>query len=669
MKNKHRLLFILLPLLVVSLSFFHSPRAHADALNYTNHPLDDSIMRASGTMSAYDIQVFLSQQGSGLASFSDVENCGSTSGSHYSYYATYYSCGGTRSAAQIIYDAGQAYGINPQVLLATMQKEQSLITTPNPAASQLNYAMGYGCPDSGGCGYAGFFNQVDNGAWQLRTDMELGGGNNWWGYTPASYPCNGATRYYSAALKTGNDVTFYDDSGTGYTHFVIPNMATGTLYCYTPHVYPGSAQQYYSGSYWFVYYYNKWFHPYTWRITSQYAYTDQTKATATGLSNLTPGQRVYVGFTVVNTGTETWSNTGANPIDVGTLRSTDRASVFFDDTWLGQNRPARMIESSVAPGGTATFEFWMKAPTSQTTNFNEYFGLLSEGVAWMPDIGMYFGATVQPARYSWQVNSQYAYTDQTKTTPTGLGNLSPGQRVYVGLNVKNTGNISWSNSGAHPVDIGTSSSYDRYSSFANGSNWLGPNRPARMVESSVAPGQTATFEFWMSAPPSLGGSFKEYFNLLSEGQSWMNDIGLNFAGSLINPQYSWKLTSQYAYTDSSKTTPIGLDNLTAGQTSWIGIKVTNTSSVAWFNNGNYPLDLGATHPVGRASPFFTAGWPGYSRPARMVESSVAPGQTATFELPITAPTTPGNYLEYYSPVSEGFTWLPDIGLNFNIIVH
>lgn len=245
-------------LLMVGVTIF-SGTPHAAALNYTDNPMEDSIFRASFTMTAQDIQNFLVNKGSGLANYSDIEDCGSPGGSHYSFYATYYSCGTRQVAAQIIYDASQAYGINPQAILATMQKEQSLITTPNPTGSQVNYAMGYGCPDSGSCGYAGFFNQVDNGTWQFRTDYELSSGLNYWGYTPASYPCNGATRYYNNALRPGNDVTFIDDHGVGYTHFVIQNASTATLYCYTPHVFPGSPQQYYSGSYWFVYYFAQWF--------------------------------------------------------------------------------------------------------------------------------------------------------------------------------------------------------------------------------------------------------------------------------------------------------------------------------------------------------------------------------------------------------------------------
>jgi hypothetical protein len=260
---------------VGSLFVLFGPSSKASALsldpsNYTYDLIDDSAFQDDTTMSAASIQAFLNSEGSGLANFRDVENCGSSSGAHYTYYTQFYRCGTTQVAAQIIYDASQAYDINPQVIMATLQKEESLITTPNPTASQLNFAMGYGCPDSGGCSFPGFFNQVDNATWQFRTDVNLGNGQNWWGYTPSSYPCNGGTRYYSQGLKGGATVTFYDDNGTPYTTQTLANMSTASLYCYTPHVYNnpngqfglprfGSTGLYYTGSYNFAYYYALWF--------------------------------------------------------------------------------------------------------------------------------------------------------------------------------------------------------------------------------------------------------------------------------------------------------------------------------------------------------------------------------------------------------------------------
>jgi hypothetical protein len=357
--------------------------------------MDDSVMRASGTMSVADIQAFFVSKGSSLANFSAIEDC--ASGPRYStyssYYSTYFSCGNTRSAAQIVYDAAQAWGINPQTILSTMQKEESLITSPNPTASQLNYAMGYGCPDSSGCaGYSGFFNQVDWATWQFRADMELGGGNSFWGWSPSSYPCNGATQYYDKALKPGNDVTFIDDYGSPYTHFIIPNLATAALYCYTPHVYPGSSREYFSGSYWFVYYYNLWFVPYAWNLAGQAGFVDSSRTqpfSRGGRISIAPGGKAYMRIQARNSGYQSWPQ---NVVRLGTTSPQDRCSPFADATWSGCQRMP-MVNSSVAPGEIATFDFTFTAPPT-TGSYKECFNVVADGVTWLNDQGVCFAIDV-----------------------------------------------------------------------------------------------------------------------------------------------------------------------------------------------------------------------------------------------------------------------------------
>src|SRR3989338_4711618 len=73
--------------------------------------------------------------------------------------------GRLRTAAELIWDAGQSSGLNPQVILVTLNKEQGLITSPLDAGRvqrALNHAMGFDCPDSTGCGtlFPGFYYQL-----------------------------------------------------------------------------------------------------------------------------------------------------------------------------------------------------------------------------------------------------------------------------------------------------------------------------------------------------------------------------------------------------------------------------------------------------------------------------------------------------------------------------
>jgi len=234
---------VYLALLVGGL-FLALPRT-ASAQYVQNNLIDDSIFLNAASMNQSQIQTFLNDRGGYLARYTTYSGRDSA----------------TVPASQIIYEAAQDYGVNPQAIMATLQKEQSLITATNPTASQLNYAMGYGCPDSSGCSttYPGFFNQVDNATWQLRFNLERARGNNTWWNSAYHYACGGTTRYYSTGLYAGRYVTFYNDYGTAYQSFTINDAATASLYCYTPHAYPGSSQEYYSGSYNFVTSFEQWF--------------------------------------------------------------------------------------------------------------------------------------------------------------------------------------------------------------------------------------------------------------------------------------------------------------------------------------------------------------------------------------------------------------------------
>lgn len=222
-------------------------------------------------MSKTQIQSFLSSKGSGLSTRSFKLDCyGSDSKERQWFTSIGAPCDKTIPAAHIIYYVGRIYGINPQVILATIQKEQSLVTSSNPTSWQINNAMGYNCPTSGSCSSPGFFTQIDHGTWVLRYHYERARGNMTWWRTSSSWTCGVETRYYKPSLKPGTYTRFYDGSGVHYRTHKLANPATSALYCYTPHAYNnpdglyglpryGTKGQYYSGSYNFTIWFQKWF--------------------------------------------------------------------------------------------------------------------------------------------------------------------------------------------------------------------------------------------------------------------------------------------------------------------------------------------------------------------------------------------------------------------------
>ena len=133
---------------------------------------------------------------------------------------------GNKTAAQIIRDVGRACGINPQVLIVMLQKEQSLISDDWPWQIQYDRAMGYACPDSGpnnsaNCNsdFYGFFNQVYNAAQAFKR-----------------YEAN-PTRYNYRANRN-NFIYYHRTTNNGScsgTNVFIENQATANLYIYTPY--------------------------------------------------------------------------------------------------------------------------------------------------------------------------------------------------------------------------------------------------------------------------------------------------------------------------------------------------------------------------------------------------------------------------------------------------
>ncbi|MFB8147837.1 LGFP repeat-containing protein [Microbacterium sp. NPDC056003] len=186
--------------------------------------ISDAVFFNRSTMTEAQIQTFLQ---------SKVKSCRSGYTCLKDYYDTSrtvtadamcgkYSGGTRERASRIIYKVAQACGINPQVLLVMLQKEQGLILSNAPSAYNYRAAMGQGCPDTAACDtrYYGFFNQVYGGAWQMKRYAN-----------PA-----GTSKFFTwyAPGKTWN-ILYHPKSSCGKSAVYIQNQATANLYYYTPY--------------------------------------------------------------------------------------------------------------------------------------------------------------------------------------------------------------------------------------------------------------------------------------------------------------------------------------------------------------------------------------------------------------------------------------------------
>ncbi|MGH7217929.1 MAG: hypothetical protein ACREGE_00575 [Candidatus Microsaccharimonas sp.] len=230
---------------------------NASAFNRGNL-MSDSVYLNKDSMTQAQIQNFLESKKSALSTYRD-QGPNETKQELASY---------------LIWHAAQIWNINPQVILATLQKEQSLVTMQNPESWRYRTAMGYGCPDSSKCDslYYGFANQVNIATYQFRYNYEAILGHSSFRdsdgdiHGVGSFACRNGDKgnnppFYNNGLLPGNVVTFARNtaiSGTQNATVTIANAATASFYCYTPHAGPYATTGY-SGSDNMVNFFTQWF--------------------------------------------------------------------------------------------------------------------------------------------------------------------------------------------------------------------------------------------------------------------------------------------------------------------------------------------------------------------------------------------------------------------------
>ncbi|MFA4930514.1 MAG: S8 family serine peptidase [Patescibacteria group bacterium] len=225
-----------------------------------------------------------------------------------------------------------------------------------------------------------------------------------------------------------------------------------------------------------------------------------------------PGETRTLWVEIENTGDALWLQNGANAVHLGTDRSMDRGSLFYESgSWLSNNRIA-MSSVEVKPGEIARFEFTIKAP-NQVGAYREYFRPVAENIAWMNDMGIYWELEVTNSDLyaaAWRDQSEYL-------------NLQVGDQATSWIEFLNTGTATWQKEGNNALHLGTTRPMDRSSYLYDADTWLSVNR-MEMDQTTVAPGEVGRFTF--DVQPSRTGVFYEYFQPVVENLKWLQDWGV-----------------------------------------------------------------------------------------------------------------------------------------------
>lgn len=182
--------------------------------------LSDSNLRAYDSMSVAQIQAYLDRQPGPLKSLvtADYDKTITLSASQPNINLTPDTDGVKKPASQIIWEACQQWKISPKVVLAMLQKEQSLLTRTSLTSTTLARAIGAGCPSSTSNKYPGFGNQIWHGARLLDGYGEGKNGSSVPLWTPGL--SNGYTPegVHTASLATYK-LYVYNPSVSGNTNF------------------------------------------------------------------------------------------------------------------------------------------------------------------------------------------------------------------------------------------------------------------------------------------------------------------------------------------------------------------------------------------------------------------------------------------------------------------
>ncbi|GAA1723295.1 hypothetical protein GCM10009710_00130 [Aeromicrobium alkaliterrae] len=197
------------------------PSAAADLRQFQpGNIIADGVFFNPYTMTEAEIQTFLNVRGGPCtAGFTCLKSYSDTMPAKPAdAFCGGYPASGAEPASRILFRVANSCGINPQVLLVMLQKEQGLVTGRSPSATAYRSAMGFGCPDTAACdtAYYGFANQVYNAARQFQRYANSG-------------------QYTWVKVGATNQIRYHPNAACGTGPVYIANKATAGLYYYTPY--------------------------------------------------------------------------------------------------------------------------------------------------------------------------------------------------------------------------------------------------------------------------------------------------------------------------------------------------------------------------------------------------------------------------------------------------
>ena len=238
--------------------------------------------------------------------------------------------------------------------------------------------------------------------------------------------------------------------------------------------------------------------------------------------------------------TFSWSGAGAGGYNI-IARATDAYGVTGDSAAYPFNVNAPPTVSVTAPANGTIVSTGLPATVGLTAAAGDSDGSVTK-VEFLVNGGLVGTATAAPYAINWTATATGTYSVQARATDNlggvttspvsqviiGSGNaaqfisqsvpaaMGPGQTAAVSVTMKNLGTSTWT--AASNFSLGSQNAQDN-------TTW-GMGRVA--LPQSVAPGATATFNFNVTAPSTLG-SYNFQWKMVQDGVEWFGDLSTNVA--------------------------------------------------------------------------------------------------------------------------------------------
>ncbi len=333
------------------------------------------------------------------------------------------------------------------------------------------------------------------------------------------------------------------------------------------------------------------------------------------------GQTQTFPVSVTNTGTQVWTATGYNAVDLDLHFATSAGGSLNQSAWLSSR--AFSLPHDVSPGQTVTVNATVTAPSTPGTGVLEV-EMIKEHQFWFQQW--------QPVNVN--VSLWAASVDMTKAPTSWVA----GQSQTFPVTVTNAGGSTWPSTGYYRVDLDL-----HFTTQAGGSAkqayWL--NSKAFSLPADLAPGGNVTLNVTFAAPSHAGALVLEA-EMIKEHQFWFKQwapLNVVVAPAIWSASY-----------DMSKAPRTW--TLLHGQT--FPVTVTNTGNTTWPSTGYYRVDLElhfTSQTGGSAKRTYWLTNQAYSLPG-----DLAPGKSVTVTVTVTAPLSAGSMYLEAEMIKEHLFW-------------